>query len=179
MITSVLKRALFIKEGMNMLNKLYLEMIKYDSCDPKRIQHFTKVHSYAKLIGENEGLDKEALFILEAAALCHDIGIHVCEKKYGNCRGDLQEKEGPLIAKDMLNKLGFMPNVIDRVCYLIGHHHTYTDIDGLDYQILLEADFLVNLYEDGVNKEAIEHAYNHIFKTNTGKLIMKDMFGLK
>ena len=161
-----------------MINKLHLKMIEYDKGDPKRIQHFTKVYTYAKLIGESEGLDKDSLFILEAAALTHDIGIHVCEEKYGSCAGDLQEKEGPEIAEKMLNELGFNPKVIDRVRYLIAHHHTYTNINDLDYQILVEADFIVNLYEDGVDKKAIENVYNNIFKTNTGKQILKDMFKL-
>lgn len=40
--------------------------------------------------------------------------------------------------------------------YLVGHHHTYKDIDGLDYQILVEADFLVNYFEDGLDKEHIK-----------------------
>ncbi len=153
-------------------------MIQYDKNDPKRIQHFSKVHSYAKLIGECEGLDNDTLFILEAAALTHDIGIHVCEEKYGSCAGNLQEIEGPSIAEVMLNKLGFEPKIIERIKYLIGHHHTYTDIDGLDYQILVEADFIVNLYENGLDQRAIKNAYNNIFKTNTGKLIMRDMYGL-
>lgn len=161
-----------------MINKLHLKMIEYDKGDPKRIQHFTKVYTYAKLIGESEGLDKDSLFILEAAALTHDIGIHVCEEKYGSCAGNLQEKEGPKIAEKMLNELGFNPKVIDRVRYLIAHHHTYTNINDLDYQILVEADFIVNLYEDGVDKKAIENVYNNIFKTNTGKQILKDMFKL-
>lgn len=82
-----------------MINKLHLEMINFYRGDPKRIQHFCKVHSYAKLIGEMENIDKEILFILEVAALTHDIGIHLCEKKYGVCNGKLQEKEGPAIAK--------------------------------------------------------------------------------
>lgn len=161
-----------------MINKLHLKMIEYDKGDPKRIQHFTKVYTYAKLIGESEGLDKDSLFILEAAALTHDIGIHVCEEKYGSCAGNLQEKEGPEIAEKMLNELGFNPKVIDRVKYLIAHHHTYTNINDLDYQILVEADFIVNLYEDGADKKAIENVYNNIFKTNTGKQILKDMFKL-
>ncbi len=161
-----------------MINKLYLKMIEYDKGDPKRIQHFAKVFSYAKLIGESEGLDNDTLFILKTAALTHDIGIHVCEEKYGSCAGNLQEKEGPKIAEKMLNKLGFTNEVIDRVKYLIGHHHTYANIDGIDYQILVEADFIVNLYEDGTNKKAMENAYNNIFKTSTGKQILKDMFNL-
>ena len=90
-----------------MINKLHLAMIDLYSGDSKRIQHFCKVHSYAKLIAENEKVDDKTLFIIEAAALTHDIGIHTCEKKYGNCSGKLQEKEGPKLAENLLAKLGF------------------------------------------------------------------------
>lgn len=159
-----------------MINKLHLAMIKLYRGDSKRIQHFCKVHSYAKLIGEMENVDKDKLFILETAALTHDIGIHVCEEKYGNCNGKLQEKEGPDIAKKMLSDLGFEDAVSERVQYLIAHHHTYSDIDGIDYQILVEADFLVNMHEDNLSTDAIETAYNKIFRTETGKRICKEMF---
>lgn len=161
-----------------MLNKLHLAMIKLYRGDAKRIQHFCKVHSYAKLIAETEDMDKKDLFILEAAALTHDIGIHVCEEKYGNCNGKLQEKEGPAIAKKLLQELGFAEDVSERVQYLIAHHHTYDKIDGMDYQILVEADFLVNIMEDNLSKEAASHAYHTIFKTECGKQICRDMFGL-
>ena len=161
-----------------MLNKLHLAMIKLYRGDAKRIQHFCKVHSYAKLIAETENMDKKDLFILEAVALTHDIGIHVCEEKYGNCNGKLQEKEGPAIAKKLLQELGFAGDISERVQYLIAHHHTYYKIDGMDYQILVEADFLVKIMEDNLSKEAASHAYHTIFKTECGKQICRDMFGL-
>ena len=153
-------------------------MIKLYRGDAKRMQHFCKVHSYAKLIAENENMDKKDLFILETVALTHDIGIHLCEEKYGNCNGKLQEKEGPAIAKKLLQELGFAEDVSERVQYLIAHHHTYDKIDGMDYQILVEADFLVNIMEDNLSKEAASHAYHTIFKTECGKQICRDMFGL-
>ena len=65
-----------------MINKLHLAMIELYRGDAKRIQHFCKVHSYAKLIAETENVDKKCLFTIEAAALTHDIGIHFCEEKY-------------------------------------------------------------------------------------------------
>lgn len=160
-----------------MLNKLFMEMIAYYGGDPKRIQHFTKVHSYAKLIGELEGLPEEELFVLEAAAYTHDIGIKPAEEKYGSCSGKLQEQEGPAVAEKMLRGLGFSEKVTERVCYLIGHHHTYKEIEGMDYQILVEADFIVNLYEDGMEKGAVETALEQIFKTAAGRKICSRMFG--
>lgn len=159
------------------LDDLFMDMIAYYDGDPKRIQHFTKVHSYARLIGVGEELDDASLFILEAAAYTHDIGIRVAEEKYGRCDGKLQEQEGPIIAQKMLSQLGFENYIVERICFLIGHHHTYDNIDGLDYQILVEADFLVNLYEDDAGNRAIDKAYKRIFKTETGKKIFRLMFG--
>lgn len=169
------------------LEPLILKMISYDHGSPERIQHFLKVHSFAKTIAVSEYLDEKTLFITEAAAIVHDIGIRLCLEKYGDGNGKLQEKEGPALAEQMLSELGFEKDVIERVSFLVGHHHTYTGIDGLDYQILVEADFLVNLYEDGrpdgdggfmPDKAAVETAYQRIFATETGKWICRSMFAL-
>ena len=159
-----------------MINQLHLAMIELYRGDATRIQHFCKVHSYAKLIAESEQVDEKCLFTLEAAALTHDIGIHLCEEKYGNCNGKLQELEGPAIARQLLERLNFDTTVIDRVCYLVGHHHTYTDVDGIDYRILLEADYLVNQYEDDLPKSSAKQALGHIFETATGKELCKLMY---
>ena len=75
---------------MNKIEELALAMIDYNNGDPKRIQHTTKVHAYASLIGKSEGLDEETQFILESAALVHDIGIRASEQKYGYQNGKLQ-----------------------------------------------------------------------------------------
>ena len=109
------------------------------------------------------------MYVLEAAALVHDIGIKVGMEKYGRSDGKTQEAEGPAAAREMLTALGFQERVIRRVEYLVGHHHTYKDIDGLDYQILVEADFLVNYFEDGLDKEHIKKSVEKIFKTETGE----------
>lgn len=153
-------------------------MVEYDAGDPKRIQHFVKVHSFARQIGVGEGAKPELLLTLEAAAIVHDIGIHLAERKHGSSAGKYQELEGPAPAREMLTKLGFDPVTTDRVCYLVGHHHTYANIDGLDYQALVEADFLVNLYEDGTSRDGIAAAYRNIFRTETGKRLCRTMFGL-
>ena len=165
-----------VTQNINMLNKLHMAMIELYKGDSRRIQHFCKVHSYARLIAQMENVDYKTLFIIETAALIHDIGIHTCEEKYGECGGRLQEKEGPALAKELLERLGFETDISERVQYLIAHHHTYSNIDGIDYQILVEADFLVNMYEDNLSKEAVLKAYNNIFKTKYGKYICKDMF---
>ena len=154
------------------------KMIEYYAGDARRIHHFLKVHSFAKLIGEMEGVTGEELEILEVAALVHDIGIKNSEKKYGYNTGKTQEKEGPPEAEKLLIPLTDDAAFIERVCYLVGHHHTYTGIDGADYQILVEADFLVNLYEDGAGKEAAKNAGERVFRTASGKAILHEMYDL-
>ena len=99
-------------------------------------------------------------------------------EKYGNCNGKLQEKEGPAIAAKLLTELGFSREVSERVQYLIAHHHTYNNIDGIDYQILVEADFLVNMCEDELSEEALQTAYRNIFRTETGKKICREMYDI-
>lgn len=156
--------------------KLIEKMMEYYAGDPKRVQHFLKVYEFAKLIGESESLDTEIMHILRTAAIVHDIGIKISEEKYGSSNGKYQEKEGPAVAEPMLLALGYDEAVIDRVLFLIAHHHTYNEIEGLDYQILVEADFLVNLFEDGSSREAAQKVQKNIFKTNTGTKYLSGLF---
>lgn len=164
-------------DGKN-LDTLTVKMLRFYSGDAPRCQHLLKVHRFAQLIGRMEGLDDHTQFVLECAAVVHDIGIRPAEEKYGNCSGKLQEQEGPAYAADLLRELDFPAADIERICYLVGHHHTYDAIDGMDYQILVEADFLVNFFEDGVSTEAIGKTARKIFKTPSGKHLCAVMFGI-
>lgn len=179
------------KEYVAKIDQVMLAMIDYYAGDPKRIQHFIKVYEFSRLIGQEERLEDSQQFILEVAALVHDIGIRPAEEKYGNCNGKLQEQEGPAPARELLQMIAkkdivsggdaveerlMSEAVIDRVCYLVGHHHTYTNVDGMDYQILLEADFLVNLYEDHLPVSAVQNAVMNVFRTATGIQLARTMF---
>lgn len=152
------------------------EAVKYDGKDLRRINHLLKVYTYAKMIGEGEGLSPEKQYILEAAAVLHDIGIHESERKYNSSAGNYQELEGPIIARGILMTLGVKEEVIDRVCFLIGHHHTYSEVEGMDYQILIEADFFVNADEDKMPTDAVRTFYDKIFRTETGKKLFSSMY---
>lgn len=164
--------------SQELLNRLFKSMIDYFQSDPKRIQHFVKVHSFAKLIGQCENLNEDTLFTLESAAYIHDIGIKNSELKYGSCSGKNQEKEGFSESRKLLTCLDFPDNVIERVSYIVAHHHTYNNINSIELQILIESDFLVNLYEDSADISSVKSAYDKIFKTNTGKEICRIMFGI-
>ena len=154
------------------------EMILFDRGDARRIQHFLKVYQFAALIGKLEGLSPEQQEILEIAAILHDIGIIPSEKKYGISNGKLQEQEGPAYARELLNRIGgYGQEFIDRVCFLIAHHHTYEGIDGLDWQILLEADFLVNSFENNMTEEAIKKFRASVFRTKSGIALLNNQYG--
>lgn len=151
-------------------------MIAYYAGDPRRIHHLLKVHAFARLIGLEGGLSPADQTTLEIAALVHDIGARKAETLYGASTAARQEALGPAEAETLLAKLSVPPNVIARVCYLVGHHHTYGNMDGLDYQILVEADFLVNLYEKSAPVEALRHAYASIFRTACGKRLFRALY---
>jgi len=58
----------------------------------------------------------------------------------------------------------------------VEHHNTYTGVDGLDWQTLLEADFLVNMLEEEMSVETIKSAYDKVFKTKTGRRLCEEMY---
>ncbi len=161
---------------MNKLEQLIDEMILFEKGSPKHVQHFLKVYEFAHIIALREKVSEEVCDLVEVASIVHDIGINISMEKYGSSKGSYQELEGPPLAREMLKKLGYDSDFVERVAYLVGHHHTYTNIDGLDYQILVEADFLVNMYEENYQKNQVESVYNKIFKTSTGKHLCQMMF---
>lgn len=158
------------------LNRLILEAAAVNRGDPKRISHLIKVHAFARLIGEEERLDDAALETLELAAVLHDIGIRRSEEIHGSADGSFQELEGPPIAARLLDQYGVPKATADRACWLVGHHHTYDLPRESDYQILVEADFLVNLQEDGAPASAVRAAEQKIFRTRTGLSLLRTMF---
>lgn len=161
---------------MNRMDQLAQKMIQFDRGYPELIQHCIKVHAFAHMIGIRENLDTETQHTVEAAALVHDIGIRVCLEKYGRETGVLQEQEGPAYAQILLKECGFEEKRIRRISYLVGHHHTYSNIDGIDHQILIEADFLVNIFENAYNDVQIQSVKQKIFKTKSGIHLLETMY---
>lgn len=150
-------------------------MVEYEKGCAKRINHFLKVHSFAKIIAENEKIDEETSFLIEVVSILHDIGIRASLEKYNSSAGKYQQIEGPALAEKILNDFGFKKDFVERICFLISHHHEYDKIDGIDYQILIESDFLVNIFEDELNRENVLNIKKH-FKTKAGLELLETMF---
>ena len=64
------------------------KMITFSNGNIHDIDHFLHVWSYAKMIGELEQIDPETQYILEVAAITHDIACPLCREKYGNTNGN-------------------------------------------------------------------------------------------
>ncbi len=152
--------------------------IAYDHGDPRRVHHLLKVHAFARLLGQEAGLTGPELGLLEAAALLHDIGIHAAEEKYGSADGKLQEQEGPPVARTLLAPLGCPREDMDRICALIARHHTYTAVVDPLLQLLIEADFLVNAYEDSLSPDAIRAFRDKVFRTPGGTALLNTLYDL-
>lgn len=156
---------------MSLMGTLLRAMTQYDP-NPDRTEHLLKVYGYAKAIGELEGLDASTQEILEVAALLHDIGIKPSLETYGDAAGPHQEACGMPAARGLLEEVGAPEYIIARVCELVGHHHTYAPVLGIDHQILLEADFLVNMRGGHVEPKGIDAMRANVFRTQAGLALL-------
>ena len=154
------------------------KMIDFSEGNLHDIDHLVRVWSYARTIGALEGLDDSAQFVLEAAAIVHDIACPLCREKYGNTNGKLQEKEGAPLARAFLADAGMAPEDVERVAFLVAHHHTLTGIEGDDWQILVEADYIANAEENGDSPEKVRHFRDRVGRTDAGRALMTSMFQL-
>lgn len=162
------------------LNKIMRIMIDYYK-DVGYIEHAVKVYSYASGIGGSEDLDEEELFILLSAALLHDIGIPNAIKIHGSGKGPYQEKEGALLVPSMLKEAGVEnQEAVERIQWLVGHHHTeaLAESDKL-LQILMEADYLVNIAEGRHPEYDPYEIRERFFITSTGKAYITSIFNLE
>lgn len=158
--------------------QIMVKMIAFSKGNIHDIDHFVRVWNYAKTIAELEEIDTETQYILEVAAITHDIACPLCREKYGNTNGKHQEGEGIPLIKEFLSDTGMTTPQIERIAFLVGHHHTFMDITGLDWQILIEADFIANATENGYSKEKVKSFIQRIMKTETGKKIAHSVFCL-
>lgn len=160
----------------SLIDRSTLSMVEYFGDNVKQIEHALKVHGFAGTITGSEKLADGERAVTELAAILHDIGIQEAEKKYNSRAGHFQEIEGPPIARDILSRNGAPRRIIERVCFIVGNHHTYEKIDDIDFRIVVESDFLVNLSEGNLNNPDIENIKYKYFTTATGRRILDGMY---
>lgn len=151
------------------ISEIMEKMLAFSEGNIHDIDHLIRVWTYAKTIGELEKLDAGTQYILEAAAIVHDIACPLCRERYGNTNGKLQEAEGERMVHEFFSGTDLSTEQIGRIAFLVGHHHTYTDVDGADYQILLEADYIANASENGYSSKNVTSFIEKIMRTASGR----------
>lgn len=113
------------------VSEIMVKMVKYSKGNLHDINHFMKVYAYAKTIAECEKVADDEQRIIEIAAIIHDIACPLCREKYGNTNGKLQEKEGAVLAEEFLKGTGLSNEMVNRIIFLVAHHHTFRRLTGL------------------------------------------------
>ncbi len=158
------------------IDEVMMKMICSSEGNLHDIQHFLKVWGYARTIGMAENLDEHTMKILETAAIVHDISCPYCRKKYGSAPWDRQEAESAALLEEFFSSENIEEDVLARVIFLVSHHHSPQLIDGTDFQILIEADYLVNAAEHEFPKDRITAFRDSWFRTAAGRKLISSMF---
>lgn len=145
---------------------LLKEMKAFFGNDTKRIDHAKTVLKYAEAILRGESANADVVI---PAAILHDVGIKEAERKYNSSAGKIQEIEGPPIARKIMERIGIEDNIIEEVCDIIAHHHTPNAMNIINFRILLDADLIANIIEEGIKID--KRKVDRIFKTKKGKEI--------
>jgi HD superfamily phosphodiesterase len=160
-----------IAEKENLLkDRVAIEMKRYFKQNFKRIGHATRVARYAEKIGKGE---QGNLAVILTAAYLHDIGIKEAERKHESTAASYQEEEGPLVAKEILEKLGAREELIEEVCDIVGHHHHPGPEESINFKSVYDADMIANLEDNHkeslVESEKLASIIEKSFLTESGR----------
>ena len=150
------------KQRTASVNHVAMRMKLYHHGDPVKVQHFVRVYTLAKTIGELEHLSDEEQLDLELAAVVHNV----------------DEDERVPVVRDMLRACGINEAINMRVCHMVANEYNYDHIGTLDHQILTEAMMIVDFKEKDTPEEEIVRIAEERFITNSGKLFLKRAFNV-
>lgn len=161
----------FVAQQEDLLkDRVAVKMKQYFGTDFKRIGHAGRVARYAEKIGKKE---KANLAVVLCAAYLHDIGIKNAQEKYGSAEPEYQHKEGPPVARDILENLGAKQQLIDEVCDIIARHHLPDKDATLDFKVVYDADMLANMAEcqgkEQIDAQVLSKKIDKIYLTDAGK----------
>lgn len=144
------------------IHNVAIKMKQNLHADPDKVQHFVRVYTLAKTIGELERLPKADQTTLELSAIVNSI----------------EADERVPAVKEMLLSCGYADDIAMRVCHIVEHRYDYEHISGLDHQILVEAEYIVRFKERSTPESEILRIAESRFITNYGKAFLKKAFGV-
>ena len=125
-------------------------------------------------------LPDKAIDLVDEAASKVRLAAFVAPEAESKLKKDIetlnQEKESAALIAEFFKDSNLPQDFTDRISFLVSHHHTLDQIDGIDYQIIIEADYLVNADESHFSGHNIKNMYDKIFKTETGKFLLRSMY---
>ena len=159
------------------MNWYWEEVRKVFRNDSHMMDHTQRVYDFVQHIAADQtGMDPEERRIIAITALLHDIGILEAEKKYGSRSGKYQHIEGPPLVRSIMTRAGETPAIIERVAFIVGNHHHFSQADGTDFQILIEADMLVNLQNETIRPDILAGFIDRFFKTTRGRELARHIY---
>lgn len=148
------------KKQIQDVNRVALRMKQYHHGDPMKVQHFVRVYTLAKTIGELEHLTEEEQLDLELAAIVHGVE---------------GEQRIPVV-RDILLECGIGETAAMHVCHIVENAENYEHISTLDHQILIEAKLIVDFKEHDTPADDIVRIAEERFITHSGRLFLKKAF---
>jgi hypothetical protein len=161
-----------MEQSLNDVKTRAIEGMKDYFASERFIAHTLKVLEQAERIFEGEGVVGDFLrSTVVLGSIYHDIGIPEAVKKHSSMDAPYQEMEGPPVARELMRRIGVRPDILERVCRIVGAHHTREKVDGIDFQIIWEADFIVNVDEKNIvlKKEELRKSLEANTVTPTGR----------
>ncbi len=150
-----------VNERTLRVQRVALKMKSYYHGDVGKVQHFVRVYTLAKSIGELEHLGDEEQLDVELAAVVHNV-----------------EGDRIPVVRDILRECEISEAASMKVCHMVENIENYEHIGTLDHQILIEAKLIVDFKEQNTPEKEIIRKAEDIFLTNTGKLFLKRAFNL-
>lgn len=158
-----------------MYERYWEKVTKIFQDDLTMLEHTKRVFAYVQQIVDGISLPEKERKVAEIAAIFHDVGIKEAERKYGSREGHYQHLEGPPIARRIMEEEREEKDVLERVLFIVGHHHDFSAIDGDDFQVLVEADILVNVLEGNIQRDVFRALLNKVFITEVGKRMAQEI----
>jgi hypothetical protein len=141
--------------------------------DKEKIDNALKVLRFVENILEHEEGNPKVVI---AAGLLYDIGLQEIEKKPERAKKSDQAKDILPTVRDILERSGSKPDIIEEVCHIIENHHHHENSNTLNSKIVYDAVQLFNLRDkyDSKDKEKLKKIINKIFFTTAGKKMAEE-----
>ena len=109
---------------------------------------------------------------MQAAAILHDVTIKYCKEHYnGDASQNNQKQVVSILVTRFLESANYLPSYVPKIIELVNCHHDYDKPKNKLLQLLMEADLIVNCYENRPDHKKAEYI-KKIFQTDGGKELL-------